>query len=122
MNRRGELSNKKALTVAINYDTIFKKSRGILSFFKKRNFKKEFKDITYKLFHKGFNVYIIVYKSDVENEEIWGKYVFFNEIRYYDNFQDLSDDCKYLFDYYIDDNRNMLLENSYSLEEFKELL
>lgn len=121
MNRKGELSNKRALTVAINYDTIFKNSMGFLNFFKKRTFNKEFKELTYKLFHKGFNIYIVAYKNRV-NEEIWGKYIFFNEIRYYDNFQDLADDCKYLFDYYIDDNRNMLLENSYSLNEFKEIL
>lgn len=128
MNRSGELSLKTAPIVAINFDAIFSRKPSLKDMVTKnkldRTFLKEYRELTYRLYHKGFNVYIVSLNS-IKNlgEELWGKYLFFNNIVEYDNLQDLSFDCRNIYSYYIDLNsRKLLLENSYTLEEFKEIL
>lgn len=128
MNRKGDLSLKTAPIVAISFDAIFSRKPSLKEKLTKnkldRTFVKEYRELTYKLYHKGFNVYIVSFDKIKDlGEELWGKYLFFNNIVEYDNLQDLVFDCKKVYSYYIDLNsRKLLLENSYTLEEFKEIL
>lgn len=128
MNRKGDLSLKTAPIVAINFDAIFSRKstlREKLTMNKlDRTFVKEYRELTYNLYHKGFNVYIVsLNKVKDLGEELWGKYLFFNNIVEYSSFEDLVYDCKKIYAYYIDLNsRKLLIENSYTLEEFKEIL
>ena len=66
MNRKGDLSNSYAPIIAINFDTIFSRKPSIKEYLTKskldRMFVKEYKELTYKLYHKGFNVYIVSFK------------------------------------------------------------
>lgn len=63
MNRKGDLSLKTAPIVAINFDAIFSRKstlREKLTMNKlDRTFVKEYRELTYNLYHKGFNVYIV---------------------------------------------------------------
>lgn len=128
MNRKGDLSLKTAPIVAINFDAIFSRKPSLKERLTKnkldRTFVKEYRELTYKLYHNGFNVYIVSFdKIKYLGEELWGKYLFFNNIVEYDDLQDLVFDCKKVYSYYIDLNsRKLLLENSYTLEEFKGIL
>lgn len=128
MNRKGDLSLKTAPIVAINFDAIFSRKPSLKEKLTKnkldRTFVKEYRELTYKLYHKGFNVYIVSFDKIKDlGEELWGKYLFFNNIVEYDDLQDLVFDCKKMYSYYIDlKSRKLLLENSYTLEEFKGIL
>lgn len=128
MNRKGDLSLKTAPIVAINFDAIFSRKPSLKERLTKnkldRTFVKEYRELTYKLYHNGFNVYIVSFDKIKDlGEELWGKYLFFNNIVEYDDLQDLVFDCKKVYSYYIDLNsRKLLLENSYTLEEFKGIL
>lgn len=128
MNRKGDLSLKTAPIVAINFDAIFSRKPSLKEKLTKnkldRTFVKEYRELTYKLYHNGFNVYIVSFDKIKDlGEELWGKYLFFNNIVEYDDLQDLVFDCKKVYSYYIDLNsRKLLLENSYTLEEFKGIL
>ena len=128
MNRKGDLSLKTAPIVAINFNAIFSRKPLLRELATKskldRTFIKEYRELTYNLYHNGFNVYIVSFDK-IKNleEELWGKYLFFNSIIEYDDMQDLAFDCRNLYSYYIDLNsRKLLLENSYTLEEFKRIL
>ena len=128
MNRKGDLSLKTAPIVAINFDAIFSRKPLLRELATKskldRTFVKEYRELTYKLYRNGFNVYIVSFDKIKDlGDELWGKYVFFNSIVEYDDMQDLAFDCRNLYSYYIDLNsRKLLLENSYTLEEFKGIL
>ena len=128
MNRKGDLSNSYAPIIAINFDTIFSRKPSIKEYLTKskldRMFVKEYKELTYKLYHKGFNVYIVSFKPIKDlNDTLWGKYLFFNSLVEYDSLEDLAFDCKNVYSYYIDSfSRRLLLEKSYTLEEYKEQL
>lgn len=128
MNRKGDLSLKTAPIVAISFDAIFSRKPSLKERLTKnkldRTFVKEYRELTYKLYHNGFNVYIVSFDKIKDlGEELWGKYLFFNNIVEYDDLQDLVFDCKKVYSYYIDLNsRKLLLENSYTLEEFKGIL
>ena len=128
MNRKGDLSLKTATIVAINFDAIFSRKSTLIEMLiiniLYRTFVKEYRELTYNLYHKGFNVYIVsLNKVKDLGEELWGKYLFFNNIVEYSSFEDLVYDCKKIYSYYIDLNsRKLLIENSYTLEEFKEIL
>lgn len=128
MNRKGDLSLKTAPIVAINFDAIFSRKPLLRELATKskldRTFVKEYRELTYKLYRNGFNVYIVSFDKIKDlGDELWGKYVFFNSIVEYDDMQDLAFDCRNLYSYYIDLNsRKLILENSYTLEEFKGIL
>lgn len=128
MNRKGDLSLKTAPIVAINFDAIFSRKPLLRELATKskldRTFVKEYRELTYKLYRNGFNVYIVSFDKIKDlGDELWGKYLFFNSIVEYDDMQDLAFDCRNLYSYYIDLNsRKLLLENSYTLEEFKGIL
>lgn len=128
MNKKGELSNQYAPIVAISFDAIFNKKPKFKDLFFKDNleatFNEEYKSLTYKLYKNGFNVYIVAFKDLKElDSKLWGKYVFYNDLIEYKDMKDLVFDCRNRYSYYIDTvNRVGLLDNSYTLEQFKELL
>lgn len=128
MNRKGELSNKSESIVAINFESVFNNKPSL----KERlfgvtlegRFVEEYKELTYKLYKAGFNVYITSFNDISEYEDkLWGRYLFFNNIVTHKNMLDLMWDCRNVYSYYIDDVNNIsLLPNAYTLERFKELL
>lgn len=128
MNRKGELSNKSESIVAINFESIFSKPPSL----KDRlfgatlggRFVEDYKELTYKLYKAGFNVYITSFNDISEYEDkLWGRYLFFNNLVTHRNMADLMFDCRFVYSYYIDTVNNIgLLSNAYTLEEFKELL
>lgn len=128
MNGRGELSNKHAPIVAINFETIFSKELSFTDRIFGNNLFKKFDDryrsLTYKLYKAGYNVYITSFNDISKYEDVlWGKYLFFNGIVVHNNKAELYWDCKYHYDYYIDEvNSTMLLDNSYDLEKFLEVM
>lgn len=128
MNRKGELSNKSASIVAINFETIFNKPRSLRNRLfgdtLEGRFIEEYKELTYKLYKSGFNVYITSFNDISEYEDkLWGRYLFFNNIVTHKNMADLLFDCKFVYSYYIDDVNSIgFLPNAYRLDEFKELL
>lgn len=131
MNRKGELSNRVATIVAIDYDTIFSKKPSLKDFFTKsklqRTFKQEYKDLTLKLYSAGFSIYIIskdLKKTKSELDDLYfGRYIFYTDFIQYENLNDLAVDCRSLFKYFICETpKGAFLDNVYSLESFKELL
>lgn len=131
MNRKGELSNRVATIVAIDYDTIFSKKPSLKDFFTKsklqRTFKHEYRDLTLKLYSAGFSIYIIskdLKKTKSELDDLYfGRYIFYTDFIQYENFNDLAVDCRSLFKYFICETpKGAFLDNVYSLESFKELL
>ncbi len=128
MNRLGELSTKRATIIAINFESIFNKSPSLKDIILKdkltRTFNDEYKDLTYRLYTKGFNVYITSFNDITKYKDIlWGKYLFYNKLVVYDTLKDLAFDCKHIYSYYIDDMNELgLLDNCYSLQHFKELI
>lgn len=128
MNRLGELSTKRATIIAINFESIFNKNPSLKDIILKdrltRTFNDEYKDLTYRLYTKGFNVYITSFNDITKYKDIlWGKYLFYNKLVVYDTLKDLAFDCKHIYSYYIDDANELgLLDNCYSLQHFKELI
>lgn len=109
MNRKGELSNRVATIVAIDYDTIFSKKPSLKDFFTKsklqRTFKQEYRDLTLKLYSAGFSIYIIskdLKKTKSELDDLYfGRYIFYTDFIQYENLNDLAVDCRSLFKYFI---------------------
>lgn len=132
MNRKGELSNKPPLIVAIDYDTIFSRKPHLKEYFTKspleRAFRWEFRELTRKLFYKGFTVYIIcakaLGKTASELDDIYfGRYLFYANFLQYSDLKILAEDCRYVFNYFICETpKGAFLDNVYSLDSFKELL
>lgn len=128
MNRLGELSSKYSTTIAINFESIFNKKPSIKDYILKdkltRTFNPEYKELTYNLYTKGFNVVITSFNDIYKYEnELWGKFLFYNDLRVYRDINDLVFDCRHIFTYYIDDVNSLgLTGNCYSLKQFKELI
>lgn len=128
MNRKGELSNKSASIVAINFESIFSGKptlrEKLFGETLEGKFIAEYKELTYKLYHAGFNVYITSFNDISEYEEkLWGRYLFFNNIVTHKNMAELYFDCQFVYSYYIDTVNNIgMLPNAYTLDGFKELL
>lgn len=128
MNRNGEISNKPAPIVAIDFDTIFSRKPSakekIFGHPLKSRFVEEYKHLTLTLYNKGFNIYITSSKDISCYEDVlWGEYVFFNSLVTHTDLKDLAFNCKHVYKYYIDEtNKVGLLDNVYSLKQFKELL
>lgn len=128
MNRKGELSNKHSPIVAINFETIFSKkpslTQRLFGGTLGSKFDDRFRTLTYKLYKAGYNVYITSF-NDVSKyeDELWGKYLFFNAIVKHNDMKELYWDCKLHYDYYIDEvNPTLLLDHKYKLEDFLEEL
>lgn len=128
MNRSGELSNKYNTIVAINFESIFSKKPSLKDMLLKdkltRTFNTEYKDLTYRLYKKGFNVYITSFSDITKYENVlWGRFLFYNKLVVYGTLGELAFDCRNIYSYYIDDISNLgLLDNCYSLQQFKELI
>lgn len=128
MNRLGELSTKRSTIIAINFESIFNKKPSLKDIILKdkltRTFNPEYKDLTYRLYTRGFNVYITSFNDITKYEEkLWGKFLFYNKLVVYEDIKDLAFDCKHIYSYYIDDINGLgLLDNCYSLQHFKELI
>lgn len=128
MNRKGELSNKSASIVAINFESIFSNKPSLRERLfgetLEGRFIEDYKELTYKLYKNGFNVYITSFNDISEYEEkLWGRYLFFNNLVTHKNMAELYSDCLLVYSYYIDTVNSIgMLPNAYTLEEFKELL
>lgn len=129
MNLRGELSNKSNPIVAINFETIFSKKLSlkdkIFGDSLAKRFNPEYKELTYKLYNAGFNVYITSFNPKfLEYEDIlYGNYLFYNDLVLHSNVMALYVDCKFRYSYYIDEVNNVgLFNNAYSLAKFKEVI
>lgn len=127
--KNGDISNKTAPIIAINFETIFNRKpttmqrlKGIFGDSFKYKFNPEYRDLTLKLFDK-FNIHIISTKEDISvyEDELFGKYLFFNQIEKI-SLNELYGNCIYLYKYYIDETHTTeFVENAVSLEEFKEM-
>ena len=127
--KNGDISNKTAPIIAINFETIFNRKpttmqrlKGIFGDSFKYKFNSEYRDLTLKLFDK-FNIHIISTKEDISvyEDELFGKYLFFNQIEKI-SLNELYSNCIYLYKYYIDETHTTeFVENAISLEEFKEM-
>lgn len=129
MNRKGELTNQIAPVIAIDFDTIFSRKPSLLDYVKKdklsRTFNYEFRELTYRLYKRGYNIYVTSFNPDVlkYSDELWGRFIFYTKIVVHKDYLDLQFNCKNVYKYYIDDVRNIgLFDNAYTLETFKELL
>lgn len=128
MNGKGELSNKRAPVVAINFETIFSKELSLKDRLFGDSLAKRFDDryrtLTYKLYKGGYNVYIVSFNDISKYEdELWGNFIFFNHLEKIDGMKELYWNCKLNYDYYIDEvNSTLLLDNTYTLEKFLEEL
>ncbi len=93
MNSKGELSPFPNTIVAIDFEAVFGKKPKLIEYLTKdkfaRTFNKEYRDLTYLLFCKmQYNVYIVSVGEDIKKyeDELWGKYIFFNQLKTYKDF------------------------------------
>lgn len=129
--KNGDISNKTAPIIAINFETIFSRKPTKLELAKelitgdrlKYRFNKEFEDLTLKLFRANYNIHIISLEKDISKleDKLFHHYIYFNQI-YQLDLPDLYKNCKKFYKCYIDETHTTeLLDNKYSLEDFRRL-
>lgn len=129
--KNGDISNKTAPIVAINFETIFSKKLSKTEHIKefltrdylKYRFKEEYRDLTLRLFRADYNIHIVSIYTNLQEMEnkLFHNYIYFNQI-YNLSLKDLYKNCKMFYSYYIDETHTVeLLPNTYSLEQFKRL-